>query len=72
MPASPRAPHASSPGESPQLVIFDLDLTLTDSARGIVSSFDTRSFYQLPQYPKGDLASHRRPRPCMKTLRAMR
>jgi phosphoglycolate phosphatase len=54
--ATPR--RASSPGEAecPQLVIFDLDGTLADSARGIVSSF----CYALRQVgatvPDGDLA----------------
>lgn len=44
-------------GERPQLVIFDLDGTLTDSARGIVSSFRHALAQVGFAVPDGDLAS---------------
>lgn len=72
-PPPPRAAarRASSPGESPQLVIFDLDGTLTDSARGIVSSFRHALNHIGAPVPEGDLATHIVGPPMHETLRAM-
>ena len=42
---------------APQLVIFDLDGTLTDSAEGIVSSFRHALGQIGAAVPEGDLAS---------------
>jgi len=44
----------------PQLVIFDLDGTLTDSAQGIVSSFRHALGEIGAEVPDGDLTSRRR------------
>ncbi|KCH35409.1 protein tyrosine kinase transcriptional regulator PtkA [Mycobacterium tuberculosis KT-0108] len=72
-PPPPRAAarRASSSGESPQLVIFDLDGTLTDSARGIVSSFRHALNHIGAPVPEGDLATHIVGPPMHETLRAM-
>jgi phosphoglycolate phosphatase len=55
----------------PQLVIFDLDGTLTDSAQGIVSSFRHALGEVGADIPDGDLASHLVGPPMQHTLRAM-
>ena len=55
----------------PQLVIFDLDGTLTDSARGIVSSFRHALGEIGAAVPDGDLASRVVGPPMHDTLRAM-
>lgn len=55
----------------PQLVIFDLDGTLTDSARGIVSSFRHALGEIGAAVPDGDLASQVVGPPMHDTLRAM-
>jgi len=55
----------------PQLVIFDLDGTLTDSARGIVSSFRHALGEIGAAVPDGDLASRIVGPPMHHTLRAM-
>src|SRR5277367_4630551 len=48
---------ASSPQARPQLVIFDLDGTLTDSAQGIVASFLHALSHVGAPIPEGDLAA---------------
>jgi phosphoglycolate phosphatase len=55
----------------PQLVIFDLDGTLTDSADGIVSSFRHALEKIGASVPDGDLASRIVGPPMHQTLRAM-
>jgi phosphoglycolate phosphatase len=55
----------------PQLVIFDLDGTLTDSAHGIVSSFRHALREVGAAVPEGDLASRVVGPPMHQTLRAM-
>ena len=55
----------------PQLVIFDLDGTLTDSARGIVSSFRRALDSIGAPIPDGDLASRIVGPPMHHTLQAM-
>ena len=55
----------------PQLVIFDLDGTLTDSARGIVSSFRHALGEIGAAIPDGDLASRIVGPPMHHTLHAM-
>ncbi|OBK72997.1 HAD-IA family hydrolase [Mycobacterium sp. 1274761.0] len=55
----------------PQLVIFDLDGTLTDSAEGIVSSFRHALGEVGAEVPHGDLASRIVGPPMHHTLRAM-
>ncbi|WP_102144646.1 HAD-IA family hydrolase [Mycobacterium hubeiense] len=55
----------------PQLVIFDLDGTLTDSAEGIVSSFRHALGQVGAPIPEGDLASRIVGPPMHHTLRAM-
>ena len=55
----------------PQLVIFDLDGTLTDSARGIVSSFRHALGEIGAAVPDGDLASRIVGPPMHHTLHAM-
>jgi phosphoglycolate phosphatase len=47
----------SADGAAPQLVIFDLDGTLTDSAEGIVSSFLHALSHIGAPVPEGDLAA---------------
>jgi phosphoglycolate phosphatase len=56
---------------SPQLVIFDLDGTLTDSAQGIVSSFRHALGAVGAVVPDGDLASRIVGPPMHHTLREM-
>jgi phosphoglycolate phosphatase len=55
----------------PQLVIFDLDGTLTDSAQGIVSSFRHALGAIGAEVPDGDLASRIVGPPMHHTLREM-
>ena len=55
----------------PQLVIFDLDGTLTDSAEGIVSSFRHALAEIGAEMPDGDLAGRIVGPPMHHTLRAM-
>jgi phosphoglycolate phosphatase-like HAD superfamily hydrolase len=55
----------------PQLVIFDLDGTLTDSAQGIVSSFRHALAEIGAEVPDGDLASRIVGPPMHHTLQAM-
>jgi phosphoglycolate phosphatase-like HAD superfamily hydrolase len=55
----------------PQLVIFDLDGTLTDSAQGIVSSFRRALGDVGAEVPEGDLAGRIVGPPMHHTLRAM-
>jgi phosphoglycolate phosphatase-like HAD superfamily hydrolase len=55
----------------PQLVIFDLDGTLTDSAEGIVSSFRHALGEIGAEVPDGDLVSRIVGPPMHHTLRAM-
>src|SRR5687768_1415529 len=55
----------------PQLVIFDLDGTLTDSARGIVSSFRRALDAVGAPIPDGDLTSRVVGPPMHHTLQAM-
>ncbi len=62
---------ASSPGAAPQLVIFDLDGTLTDSAEGIVASFLHALGHIGAPVPAGDLAAHIVGPPMDDTFRAM-
>jgi phosphoglycolate phosphatase len=59
------------PATRPQLVIFDLDGTLTDSARGIVSSFCHALGVVGATIPDGDLASRVVGPPMHHTLQAM-
>lgn len=47
----------SADGQAPQLVIFDLDGTLTDSAAGIVASFTHALEHVGAQVPEGDLVA---------------
>lgn len=47
----------STEGQAPQLVIFDLDGTLTDSAEGIVASFRHALEHIGAPVPEGDLAA---------------
>lgn len=56
---------------SPQLVIFDLDGTLTDSAQGIVASFRHALAAVGAEVPDGDLAGRIVGPPMIDTLRAM-
>ncbi|MCV7261233.1 HAD-IA family hydrolase [Mycobacterium shimoidei] len=58
-------------GLRPQLVIFDLDGTLTDSAEGIVSSFRHALRQVGGDVPEGDLASRIVGPPMHQTLSAM-
>jgi phosphoglycolate phosphatase len=55
--SQPSAGAASSPQARPQLVIFDLDGTLTDSAEGIVASFLHALSHVGAPIPEGDLAA---------------
>jgi phosphoglycolate phosphatase len=55
----------------PQLVIFDLDGTLTDSAHGIVSSFRHALRHVGATVPDGDLANRIVGPPMHETLRGM-
>ncbi|SPM32025.1 HAD-IA family hydrolase [Mycobacterium terramassiliense] len=65
--------RASSAGvaDTPQLVIFDLDGTLTDSAEGIVASFLHALDHVGAPVPEGDLAAHIVGPPMDDTFRAM-
>jgi phosphoglycolate phosphatase-like HAD superfamily hydrolase len=58
-------------GTRPQLVLFDLDGTLTDSARGIVSSFKHALAEVGAAVPDGDLAGRIIGPPMHHTLGAM-
>ena len=71
--AAPRdAEHrASSAGPAPQLVIFDLDGTLTDSAEGIVASFLHALSHVGAPVPEGDLAAQIVGPPMDDTFRGM-
>ncbi|MFV0494526.1 HAD hydrolase-like protein [Mycobacterium sp.] len=62
---------ASGDVTRPQLVIFDLDGTLTDSAEGIVSSFVHALKYVGAELPAGDLTPQIVGPPMDATLRAM-
>ena len=62
---------ASTVATRPQLVIFDLDGTLTDSAEGIVSSFRHALGEVGAVVPDGDLASRIVGPPMHHTLREM-
>ena len=62
---------APSPGGAPQLVIFDLDGTLTDSADGIVASFLRVLGHVGAAVPEGELAAHIVGPPMDDTFRAM-
>ena len=68
-PSPAAARRASSP--DPQLVIFDLDGTLTDSAEGIVSSFRHALGQVGAAVPDGDLARRIVGPPMHHTLSAM-
>lgn len=57
--------------EAPQLVIFDLDGTLTDSAVGIVASFRHALTHIGAAIPDGDLAAQIVGPPMDETFRAM-
>ncbi|MET0700613.1 MAG: HAD-IA family hydrolase [Mycobacterium sp.] len=57
--------------DKPQLVIFDLDGTLTDSAEGIVSSFRHALTQIGADVPDGDLAGRIVGPPMRQTLHAM-
>jgi len=60
-----------SPGTGPQLVIFDLDGTLTDSADGIVASFLHALEHVGAPVPEGDLAAQIVGPPMDDTFRAL-
>jgi phosphoglycolate phosphatase-like HAD superfamily hydrolase len=62
--------RASSPG-GPQLVIFDLDGTITDSAEGIVASFLHALNHIGAAAPEGDLTAQIIGPPMDDTFRAM-
>ena len=62
---------AAQPAAAPQLVIFDLDGTLTDSADGIVSSFRHALGQIGAAVPDGDLTSRIVGPPMHHTLSAM-
>jgi phosphoglycolate phosphatase len=62
---------AAQPAAAPQLVIFDLDGTLTDSADGIVSSFRHALGQIGAAAPDGDLTSRIVGPPMHHTLSAM-
>jgi phosphoglycolate phosphatase len=57
--------------EHPQLVLFDLDGTLTDSAEGIVASFRHALTVIGAQIPDGDLAARIVGPPMARTLHSM-
>jgi len=65
------ARRASSAGPAAQLVIFDLDGTLTDSAEGIVASFRHALGHIGAPVPEGDLAAQIVGPPMDDTFRAM-
>jgi phosphoglycolate phosphatase len=62
---------SSTAFETPQLVIFDLDGTLTDSAIGIVASFRHALTHIGAAIPDGDLAAQIVGPPMDETFRAM-
>jgi phosphoglycolate phosphatase len=62
---------SSTAFEAPQLVIFDLDGTLTDSAIGIVASFRHALTHIGAAIPDGDLAAQIVGPPMDETFRAM-
>jgi phosphoglycolate phosphatase-like HAD superfamily hydrolase len=62
---------SSIAGEAPQLVIFDLDGTLTDSAVGIVASFRHALTHIGAAIPDGDLAAQIVGPPMDQTFHAM-
>ncbi|MFP1151912.1 HAD-IA family hydrolase [Mycobacterium sherrisii] len=62
---------ASADGQPPQLVIFDLDGTLTDSAEGIVASFLHALSHIGAPVPEGDLAARIVGPPMDETFHAM-
>jgi phosphoglycolate phosphatase len=64
-------PLRSTVAARPQLVIFDLDGTLTDSAQGIVSSFRHALGEVGAVVPDGDLAGRIVGPPMQRTLREM-
>ncbi len=64
-------PDDTAAAVQPQLVIFDLDGTLTDSAQGIVSSFRHALGEIGAAVPEGDLAGRIVGPPMHHTLRAM-
>ena len=70
-PGVPPARRASSSGGA-QLVIFDLDGTLTDSAEGIVASFLHALSHIGAAVPDGDLAARIVGPPMDDTLRSMK
>jgi phosphoglycolate phosphatase-like HAD superfamily hydrolase len=61
----------SADGATPQLVIFDLDGTLTDSAEGILASFLHALSHIGATVPEGDLAAQIIGPPMEDTFRAM-
>jgi phosphoglycolate phosphatase len=63
--------RVSAPRPAPQLVIFDLDGTLTDSAEGIVASFLHALSHVGAAVPEGDLAAQIVGPPMDDTFRAM-
>jgi phosphoglycolate phosphatase len=67
----PEPSAAPAPGGTPQLVIFDLDGTLTDSAEGIVASFLHALSHVGAPVPEGDLATQIVGPPMDDTFRAM-
>lgn len=72
VPTAPSDPaHPPVPESYPQLVLFDLDGTLTDSAEGIVASFRHAVNVVGGVVPDGDLAGRIVGPPMHKTLAAM-
>jgi phosphoglycolate phosphatase len=69
--ADSRAPHDSASSLGAQLVIFDLDGTLTDSAEGIVASFLHALSHVGAPVPTGDLVAQIVGPPMDDTFRAM-
>ena len=61
----------TAPGTRPQLVIFDLDGTLTDSAEGVVASFRHALATIGAEIPDGDLAGRVVGPPMHHTLASM-
>jgi phosphoglycolate phosphatase len=65
------APQTVPAAQHPQLVIFDLDGTLTDSAEGIVASFRHALSHVGADIPDGDLAQRIVGPPMHLTMRAI-
>ncbi len=65
------ADRSARTGRTPQLVIFDLDGTLTDSAEGIVASFLHALAHISAPVPDGDLAARIVGPPMDDTFRSM-